>query len=310
MLLLKFKDVEILLFNVYLPYESSSNADDFLLQLAIISDIIERYPYAQVILGGDLNTDFNRDGNQTQILREFSTRNGLIPCSQLTGYDVDYTYHLNCERFSILEHFMLSASLAGAPELRVGVTHPVDNTSDHEPVTLYLPLHVDRIRSVPSEYTRTFAWYKCTSKQLKDYADYVNETLDCLNVPTASLACTDIFCNCLNHLEELQTYGSAIIQTCLNAAHSFIPYVGATNRNRIAGWAAKVQPHKDKALFWNHIWNEMNRPRNGVVAQIRRQTRAMYHAAIRSAIRGKIILLSLSLLSAYLRMTKEIFGMR
>jgi hypothetical protein len=34
-LLLKFKDVELLLLNVYLPYESSSNSDDFLMQLSL-----------------------------------------------------------------------------------------------------------------------------------------------------------------------------------------------------------------------------------------------------------------------------------
>lgn len=54
---------------------------------------------------------------------------------------------------------------------------------------------------------------------------------------------------------------------------------------RTAGWSTTVQPYKDKALFWHHILNEMDRPRIGVVAQIRRQTRAAYHRAIRSAIR-------------------------
>ena len=107
----------------------------------------------------------------------------------------------------------------------------------------------------------------------------------CLDVPVESLACNDIFCTASNHLASLQTYGSAIIQICLSAANSCIPYVGATNIKRTAGWANKVQPYKDKALFWNHIWNEMNRPYDGVVAQIRRQTRAAYHRAIRSAIR-------------------------
>ena len=60
-----------------------------------------------------------------------------------------------------LDHFMLSPSLTGAPEVRVAVTHPVDNTSDHDPVTFHLPGHIDRIRSMPAEYMRSFAWHKC-----------------------------------------------------------------------------------------------------------------------------------------------------
>jgi hypothetical protein len=284
-LLLKFKDVKLLLFNVYMPYESSINSDDFLMQLSLISDIIDRFPDAQVIIGGDFNTDFNRACSQTQILRDFSARNGLIPCSQLAGYDVDYTYHQNGDRLSTIDRFMLSPALASAPEIRVTVDHSVDNTSDHDPVTLYLPIHVDRIRSQPAEHMRAFAWYKCSSKQLNDYADQVNEILACLEIPTESLVCSDIFCTNSYHLCAIQTYGSAIIHSCLHAANNCIPYTGATNKKRTAGWATKVQPYKDRALFWHHIWTEMNRPHTGVVAQIRRETRAAYHRAIRSAIR-------------------------
>ena len=73
--------------NVHISHQS----DDFILQLSLISDIyiIERFPYAQVILGGNFNTDFNRACNQPQVMHNLSTLNDLIPCNQLVGYDVD-----------------------------------------------------------------------------------------------------------------------------------------------------------------------------------------------------------------------------
>jgi len=47
------------------------------------------------------------------------------------------------------------------------------------------------------------------------------------------------------------------------------------------GWTEHVAPVRDKAIMWHKIWAESGRPRNGVVADIMRKTRAAYHYAIR-----------------------------
>ena len=78
---------------------------------------------------------------------------------------------------------MLSYSLACAPEVRITVSHSVDNRCDHGPVTLRLPIHIDRICSMSTEYSRSFAWHKCSSKKLNNYANHVNELLACLGRP-------------------------------------------------------------------------------------------------------------------------------
>ena len=46
-----------------------------------------------------------------------------------------------------------------------------------------------------------------------------------------------------------------------------------------------IQPLKDKSLFWHNIWVDMGRPHEGIVAHIRRSTRASYHRAIRQALK-------------------------
>ena len=93
---------------------------------------------------------------------------------------------------------------------------------------------------------RSFAWQKCSSKQLHDYADHVNEILACLDVPVDSLVCNDILCTNSDHFDALQTYGSTIIHSCLSAAHSCIPYAGVDNMKRTAGWQLKSNVLKTK----------------------------------------------------------------
>ena len=51
--------------------------------------------------------------------------------------------------------------------------------------------------------------------------------------------------------------------------------------HKIPGWTEAVQIHKEIALFWRSIWLCNNFPRQGVVADVMRKTRAKYHYVIR-----------------------------
>ena len=42
-----------------------------------------------------------------------------------------------------------------------------------------------------------------------------------------------------------------------------------------------MKEYAEKANFWHYIWKEDGRKRSGVLADIRRRTRAQYHYAIR-----------------------------
>jgi len=44
---------------------------------------------------------------------------------------VEYTYHFNMSRFSVLDHFILPAALKDNTVDPVYVEHSVDNASDH-----------------------------------------------------------------------------------------------------------------------------------------------------------------------------------
>ena len=45
---------------------------------------------------------------------------------------VDYTYHFNMSRFSILDHFIVSGDLFDSAISSFYSVHSIDNTSDHK----------------------------------------------------------------------------------------------------------------------------------------------------------------------------------
>ena len=52
-------------------------------------------------------------------------------------------------------------------------------------------------------------------------------------------------------------------------------------KHQIPGWNKTVQNSEEIALFWRSIWLNNNSPRQGVVADIMRRTRAKYHYCMR-----------------------------
>ena len=70
----------------------------------------------------------------------------------------------------------------------------------------------------------------------------------------------------------------------MSAADEHIPKSksGGSGKKRITEWDEHVQNCKERALFWHSLWKCNNSPRHGLLADIRRSTRAQYHAAIRA----------------------------
>ena len=60
-----------------------------------------------------------------------------------------------------------------------------------------------------------------------------------------------------------------------------IPSTKQNKKRKIPGWNENVQHSKEIALFRRSIWLNNNSPRQGVVADIMRITRAKYHYCIR-----------------------------
>ena len=63
-----------------------------------------------------------------------------------------------------------------------------------------------------------------------------------------------------------------------------------STHERVPGWRERVEPFREKSLLWHRIWIDCGRPRNGVVADCMRRTRAKYHYAVREVKKRKSLL--------------------
>jgi len=53
-------------------------------------------------------------------------------------------------------------------------------------------------------------------------------------------------------------------------------------KKALAGWNEEVEPVRNEAMFWHGIWLDKGKPHQGIIADIRRRTRAKYKHAVRA----------------------------
>ena len=64
-------DFKVLCINVYMPYEhDDASFDEFVTQMSIIIDLIERNLDCHILLCGDFNVDFSRNQHHTNVLND------------------------------------------------------------------------------------------------------------------------------------------------------------------------------------------------------------------------------------------------
>jgi endonuclease/exonuclease/phosphatase (EEP) superfamily protein YafD len=129
----------LLLINVYMPYEGDEHMTDaFADQLTAIEDIISSNPDCHVIVGGDFNVDLSRTWTHTAMLDSFCTNLNLNVALRHDKCEIDYSYHFNMSRFSVLDHYLLSGTQYNKSVESIHVLHDADNLSDLEPIVLQL----------------------------------------------------------------------------------------------------------------------------------------------------------------------------
>lgn len=280
---------KILLINVYMPYENNGdNADEFSDHLFAIEQLCTSNIDCNVIVGGDFNVDFSRLCIHSALLRSFCDNLDLHPDVDHRYSSVDYTYNFNMNRFSTLDHFLLSSVLFECMVTSIDVIHDVSNLSDHEPLILILNLATEH-NVLPND-TRTqqprVSWAKSNAAHRDRYRIELSNRLKVIHLPVTALLCQNLHCRDANHLHLLTTYAHDLAYACSTSGFESIPMIGQTH-NRIPGWTEYIEPFKQKSVFWHTLWIDCGRPKTGPVADSMRRTRAAYHYAIRRTKRSE-----------------------
>ena len=186
----------------------------------------------------------------------------------------------------------------------------VDNLSDHLPLSFELNVDVDYVNVVRAMRSAP-RWGDATEEHHEAYRDALDSELSTIEVPLEAVRCTDMLCNKQSHSDALKAYHNGLVEACLRAADQTIPCTsaGGSSRRRgaIPGWNEHIRPLKDDALFWHYIWKENGRPQTGIIADIRRRTRARYHGMLRRLTKNEGIMRKIKMAENFIASNRKEF---
>jgi hypothetical protein len=276
---------KLLLIAVYMPVDDGvTNLQEYLDTLNQVSNVMNTVNADNIIIGGDFNTDLTRTNSRhTASLCNFIKDESLFPCVNLPLANIDYTFESKANNArSTVDHFLVSNNLIPRITKCDGI-HEGDNLSDHVLVSLKMgtPSNMEYIEASNAKDTAKPMWHRASSDQVDMYKITLDSKLNDIKVPWEAIHCKNMHCNDNTHFQLTEKFHNDIISACLSASDSHIPHSKPAGRTH-PGWNEYVEPFRDKAIFWHNIWKDNGSPRSGLIANIRRETRAKYHLAVKN----------------------------
>lgn len=274
-------DLSFMLFTLYMPCDTEvdeTNNDLFRSILRELNDLSVSLNIDFVVCGGDFNCDLSRFRSlHTQSLLEFINNENFELIDRMPLSQISFTYEsMSNQSRSKIDHFMLTQNMCDLVESMTCDLSP-DNTSDHNVISLTLNMYAREV--VDREVSRRVGirWADASLDDIALYAHCLDLSLDSIPVPMEAFTCRAH--NCSAHSDEISLFHDAVIDACLTAADASIPKI--KSKRSVPGWNEFVRPLREQAMFWHQLWKSNDCPRIGIIADIRRRTRAQYHRVIR-----------------------------
>lgn len=312
--LLKLSGENLLIINTYFPQDTRALEiinDELEEILTEIEEVLHKNSFNNVILLGDINTDFSRRSGFVKRVDGFIKDLNL--CKSWEKYSVDFTHVFSKDDVSYtstIDHFFWSQQLENSIEM-AGVLHDIENTSDHLPI--YTRLKCNNIIT-DSKIDRVFkpkpSWKNASDTERITFNCMLEQKLKCLDIQQC-VDCTNVHCTNATHLKSADDFTLNLLQSVEQCAKKCLPIPKqgplSTKKTAIANWNNEIQPYKDKAQFWHAIWISAGKPLNSELHKIMKKTRNIYHYQIRKCKQAADRLKKNSLLDACFNNNGDIF---
>ena len=261
--LIKFGNSTTLLINSYFPTDpqrATADESELLETISHIKDVINKNSFDGLLWTGDINADFLRNTNHTNLINANVEELNLT--KSWAQFEIDFTCcheQLGVCYVSTMDHFFWSDSLA-EQVLDAGVIHHPDNKSDHSPVYCVLEVQTDLQRQPDqAQYKPRPSWKKSEPEQKCNFKLELENELANLVTPQSVLTCKDVGCKDPSHIEDLDNFTLELLETVQTVAEQklHMPSAG-TNKSKekkvVPGWSEAVKPYREEAYFWHQVW--------------------------------------------------------
>ena len=287
-ILLETGDSNLMIINVYFPPDPKTvcyNLDSELENVLVaVENLVASHQCRNVVMIGDMNTDYNRKNGRVNRFDAFLSNNSFE--SAWNKLDIDYTHEFEKEGItytSTIDHVVWNAALS-KKVLDAGVLHLVDNTSDHDPIycDIQQTFKIDNVYLPVKRKPDTISTRVLEDEDWYNFEQDLDLRLKTLDIPDC-IKCRNVHCKDIHHIHEVDVYAKNVLEEIDSA----IKMVASTKRQNnykakiVPGWSEMVKPFCDEAKFWHAIWISAGRPLNTELHHIMKRTRNRYHYAIR-----------------------------
>ena len=271
-----------LIVNVYMPCDNRlklSMSPEYEKCIETLDELLVTASYNDVIIGGDLNTDYRRNNAHAKGLADFCTRNCLKDLwnENLCTDRVTYVSS-DLQAKSCLDRFIMSRTLTVK---KFGTIDEATNPSNHLPIQCTVKCYAGRIATdhVKNKLQTNIAWHKVSEYMYSQNQDRVTNCLKGIR-SYSCLKCENLNCELSQHKYEIDHLSEQLEDVLITCANKLFPKT--KSRHAKPFWKEKIKPLKDDSMFWHWVWRECGKPSHGVIADIYKNCKRRYHNAVKS----------------------------
>ena len=218
------KGVNFLVINVYMPCSPDSkkeSKEEFIDIIAEILSLCRSYDCENIIIGGDFNIDFNRNGKCKELLCDFISAEGLSLVEDSDGTN-PYSFRSKANKSqSLIDHFIISDALC-SKLVKYNILHDGHNMSDHSSVMIEIDFPIVNFKTTSdSTDCNQINWHKCTKENLSNYSQVLASLLNQIALPSSVILCQGLHCD--THHAEIEEFYNRIVLACVSAAYTCLP---------------------------------------------------------------------------------------
>ena len=289
---IKCGDEQLLCINMYMPVDNQrkTHVDQvFLDTLDCVEIFIQNSGITGVVMGGDMNLDFNRHNAHDMYYREIIDRQNLVYTFDLPIADKGYTYYdMSNGSKSCIDHFSVHNSLCDYV-CSVKICDHALNPSKHLPLLLDICVNTTR-RDIGADEDihngAAICWHRVDDNHVRLYQRKQQQILASMGDCDVA-QCGDVNCCREDHRQQIDDWCEKLIDCCLKA-DDVLPHIRKQKRNR-PYWREEVKPYKDESIWWHNLWVQGGKPSEGIIYDnMREAKRQLAYANRRNKRRGAI----------------------
>ena len=277
-----------LIINVYLPYCSDQNKEEFIYCVNRVNSIVEDFSSPYVYILGDFNADVttNNEGNIPHKfgdeLNSFVTSEGLIlaDVKQLTDQNI-YTYYDGNGVYSWLDHVLCTQE--GEQIInKIEILYDFI-TSDHHPLLLEIECAHSHCKptNVGSKIKNSIKWNKMSKDEICKYTKRTGVYLENVHFHHDMLLCDNVKCTDTTHRKAIDNMYNEINDALLKAGKEICESDVKKECQKL-GWNDYCKIAHNEARSAYLLWRNCGKPRQGIYFENMRKTRSYFKYTLRT----------------------------